>query len=213
MTTEVEARFRADRAAVLSDLVARGRLGRGTLGPARAVEETDRYLDTPNGDFAAARWACRLRAREGRTVVSLKGPALGGGATTEAWLHQRPELEGPATDDLDPSTWPPSDARAFVERVRRDSPLVERFTLRQQRTERGVAVEGSALGTLTLDAVDVEHRGRRIGSLMIVELELHADGPSVAELTELATALGAIDGLTPEPRTKLECALEFIEAG
>ena len=49
-------------------------LGRAVLGPARTVDETDRYLDTDDGRLAAALWACRLRSREGTTRISLKGP-------------------------------------------------------------------------------------------------------------------------------------------
>ena len=76
MPTEVEARFRAESAEPLAELAGRARLGRARLGSPRTVDETDRYLDTIDGRLAAARWACRLRSREGTTRISLKGPPL-----------------------------------------------------------------------------------------------------------------------------------------
>lgn len=211
MPTEIEAKFRADDDAPLTILEQADALGGAQLGPGRAVDEVDIYLDTVRGDLAGARWACRLRSREARVRVSLKGPAQ---AVGDAWLHRRPEVEGPATEDLDPACWPPSEARQLVDHLRQGGALVERFTLRQRRIERRVRVEARELGTLTLDRATVEHRGRWLGRLRVVELELH--GASTPDdqrrLVELAAALDATPGLVAEERTKLEHALELIEA-
>lgn len=209
MRTEIEARFRAEHHAVLPRIAGADRLGRAVLGPPRTVGTRDRYLDTADGALAAARWACRLRTREGRTIVSLKGPAL---EDDEAWLHRRPELEGPASEIPDPAAWPPSAARGLVDRLRDGRPLVERFALRQRRTERDVLLDGTRLGTLSLDEVAVERAARRLGDLEIVELELAGSGADArAALAELAAELAAIDGLVPEPRTKLEHALALLD--
>ena len=209
MPTEIEAKFRADDDAPLTTLERIEVLGPAELAPGRSVDETDVYLDTESGDLAAGRWACRLRSREGRITVSLKGPAEAG---DEVWLHRRPEVEGPATNDFDPARWPPSSARDLVDRLRGSAPLVERFTLRQRRMERRVRVENRELGTLTLDRAAVEHNGRAMGRLHVVELELH--GASTPEdqrlLGELAAALAAVPGLVAEERTKLEHALDLI---
>ena len=210
MPTEVEARFRATGPVVLADLARRAVLGGATLGPARTVDETDRYLDTAGGAFAAARWACRLRARGGGVIVSLKGPLME--APPDAWLHRRPEVEGAAIDDPDPASWPASEARALVDRLRAGASLVERFVLRQRRTERAVTLDGDAIGTLSLDAVDVEHGGQNIGCLDVVELELGREREAEAALRTLAAALAGFDGLSPEPRSKLQLALELIGA-
>lgn len=211
MPTEIEAKFRADDDAPLTFLERATALGPAELGPGRRVDEIDVYLDTEAGDLAAARWACRLRSREGQVRISLKGPAEVGG---DAWLHRRPEVEGPASDDLDPAVWPPSEARDLVDHLRRDAALVERLTLRQQRVERRVRVGARELGTLTLDRATVEHRGRSQGRLHVVELELHgASTPDDQRLLgELADALDAVPGLEAEQRTKLEHAVELIGA-
>lgn len=209
MPTEVEARFRAATAEPLEALAARPRLGRARLGGARTVEEVDRYLDTVDRRLAAARWACRLRSREGVTRISLKGPPS---ADIDGWYHRRPEVEGPATAAIEPERWPPSPALALLDVLRAGGALTERLRLDQSRTERRVALDdGTPLGTLTLDNVRMTAGEASLGDLFIVELELGpSDDASERELVGLAAELEAIDGLTAEPRSKLEHALERL---
>jgi hypothetical protein len=89
--------------------------------------------------------------------------------------------------------------------------LHERFRLLQRRTERGVVLAGGKIGTLSLDEVAVKRDHQRAGMFHVVELELLDDGSADRmALDELAPALAAIAGLTPEPRTKLEHALALI---
>ena len=211
MPTEIEAKFRADDDTPLTMLDRADALGTAKLGPGRSVDEVDIYLDTERGDLAAAGWACRLRYRTGQVGVSLKGPAQ---VVGDAWLHRRPEVEGPATKALDPSGWPPSEARDLVDHLRQRAALIEGFTLRQRRVERLVSVGARVLGTLSLDRATVEHRGDSLGELHVVELELHgASTPDDQRLLgELAAALGAVPGLVAEERTKLEHAVELIGA-
>lgn len=214
MPVEVELKLTAENDAPLEALASAQRLGPAELGPPETADELDRYLDTADGRFAAARWACRLRTRGDRTIVSLKGPAeqttgsksAGAGAA----LHRRPEVEGPATDDLDPRWWPRSPGRDFVDRLRAGEPLVERLALRQRRTERAVLVDGARLGTLSLDRVAVLHGGEELGELHVVELEL-APAAAEARLGELARALAGVDGLVPDRATKLERALALLD--
>lgn len=206
MAIEVEARFRADGRAPLDALQAARTLGPASLGPPSTAFEQDVYLDTRDGRLAAAGWACRLRTRGRNVRVSLKGPP---DAATEGWLHHRPELEGPAAEEADPRAWPPSDARELLLALSGDEPLVERLRLLQERTERTVTVGGRAVGGLTLDVVTVQRDGTARGGLRLVELELARDADAKRDLEPLARALMAVAGLTPEPRTKLEIALEL----
>jgi inorganic triphosphatase YgiF len=208
MGLEVEARFRATDPEVLARLAQLERLGPAELGPTATVSETDRYLDTADGRLAAARWACRLRHRDGVTILSLKGPPE---STDDAWHHRRPEVEGPANPSLDPSHWPPGAARDRLMTMTGGRPLREQFTLAQRRTERAVRVDGATIGTLSLDAVRLLVEGRERGGFEIVELELRdAGGAGEEHLSALATALAATPGLRPEPRTKLELAVGRI---
>jgi inorganic triphosphatase YgiF len=210
MPPEVEAKLRAGDAAPLDALAIEPTLDGAELGPARTVDEIDRYLDTADGRLEAARWACRLRAREGAVRVSLKGPAE---TSDRGWLHRRPEVEGPATDSTDPADWPMSDARRHLERLSGGAPLVERLRLDQRRTERPVRIDDRRVATLSLDRVDIVRGDRRAGVLFVVELELvEADALPHDELRRLAEALAARPGLAPDPRTKLEHALEWLAA-
>lgn len=209
MRAEVEAKFISDDPAALAALASAPSLGSATLGPARVVPEADRYLDTSDGALAAARWACRLRDRDGLTRVSLKGPAE---TTDGAWHHRRPEIEGPATASIVPTDWPESDARRTLDELAGGAELVERVELRQERTERPTIVDGAPVATLSLDVVDVFARGTRLGRLHVVELELAGDDALPASGFEaLAGALAARPGLRPDPRSKLEHALEMLD--
>jgi len=212
MPIEVEAKFRAETAEPLDTLAVRPSLGRAVLGSARTVDEIDRYLDTDDGRLAAARWACRLRWREGTTRISLKGPPSG---QIDGWHHRRPEVEGPATAAIDPDRWPASPALELLTTLRDGRPLVERLRLNQARTERSVALaDGTPIGTLTLDRVRMSAGGTDLGGLFVVELELDASSVTAeAELDALAAELIATDGLVAEPRSKLEHALERLGAG
>jgi inorganic triphosphatase YgiF len=206
MAIEVEARFRVTDPAAVAHLSDIPRLGAAELGPPTAFEETDAYLDTADGVLAAARWACRLRQRNGVAIVSLKGPPESG---TGGWLHRRPELEGPATPEPDPEGWPPSEARELLDRLRAGRPLVVRLRLLQYRIERRATVNGAPTGVLSLDHVTVLGPTGVVGTFRIVELEL-ADRAAAPHLPLLAVALGALDGLAAEPRSKLEHALELL---
>ncbi len=203
---EVELKLRADEAA-LDALAVLPRLGPATLGPAREIDELDRYLDTAGGALAAARWACRLRTRDGRGWISLKGPAEHAAGDS---LHRRPEVEGPAPAHADapPASWPGSAARDLVLRLAGAEPLHEILRLRQRRTERQVLVGGRRVAILSLDRVRVERRGRELGEMRVVELELD---PGLAAPLQRAVvdALRGRAGLRPEPWSKLERALHL----
>lgn len=215
MKTEVEAKFWSADASPLDRLTQRPRLGDATLGVPMTFAEVDRYLDTDDGRLAAARWACRLRTREGATRLSLKGPPTEppGGAgigPTGGWRHERPEVEGPATPSIAPEEWPGSPALDLLDRLREGGPLRELLRFDQQRTERDVVLASAGrIGTLTLDRVAMSAADRDLGSLHVVELELDdASAERRAALDALAEALAEEPGLHPEPRSKLEHALE-----
>ncbi len=208
---EVELKLRAADAGPLDVLARLERIGPASLGPPETASETDVYLDTSDGRLATAGWACRLRSRGGRTVVSLKGPATGTAGGPGTILHRRPEVEGPATPDLRPADWPSSEARDRLAALTGGAPLLERFVLRQERTERAVHRGGDSLGILSLDRVEIRHDGRSAGRLFAVELELAPGAADDSSLVgALAAALTAVSGLHPDPRTKLEHALALI---
>lgn len=208
-TLEVELKLRAEDEAPLVRLAKVSRLGAYRLGPAAEAIELDRYLDTADGRLSAARWACRLRARDGKVHVSLKGPAEHAAGDV---VHRRPELEGPADERLEPAAWPVSRAREQLLGMASGQPLIERVALSQQRTERTVFGDELALGTLSLDRVAVLRDGHERGRFLTVELELRPDAPDQRVVAELLAELCAVEGLRPEPRSKLDRALDLLRA-
>ena len=210
MGLEVEARFRSEGREPLERLAAETSLAHASLGPPRTVREEDRYLDTHDGRLRAARWACRLRSREGKTRISLKGPP---DRPTAGWLHRRPEVEGPATASIEPDAWPASAARDLLLDLSRGEPLTEWLRLLQERTERTVTAGERVIGELSLDALVAERDGERLGELYVAELEIGEGEDPDRDLRALADALAARPGLSPEPLTKLELALAFAPPG
>jgi inorganic triphosphatase YgiF len=207
---ESELKYTARDARPLDELAAVETLGPARLAAGSTVHEVDRYLDTGDLRLEAVHWACRLRSRDGTTILSLKGPAehLPGEV-----LHRRAEVEGPAGPGLDPSGWPPSAARDHLAAMTGGAPLVERFVLEQQRTERAVQLEDDRVGELSLDRVRILHRGTEVGRMFVVELELDlaaVDGG--LDPATLAAALSAVNGLVPDPVSKLERALRMVPA-
>jgi inorganic triphosphatase YgiF len=205
---EAELKFWADDERPLRELATATRLGPAELLSARIVSEVDRYLDTADLRLAAARWACRLRSRDGRTFVSLKGPSEHEPGDP---LHRRPEVEGPVGPGLVPGAWPPSPARDQLLAMTAGAPLVERFSLEQERTERAVLLDGAGVGLLSLDRGTIVQRGVEVGRLAVVELELDpAALENGMDHASLAAALAAVPGLVADPSSKLERALALL---
>lgn len=209
MPTEVESKFRAADRRTLERLSTIDRLGPARLGTPSVAEEIDRYLDTRDGLLAAAGWACRLRTRGDRTIVSLKGTAASTVGDVSG-LHRRPEVEGPATAVIAPTAWPSSAALDLLLGLTGGARLEERLQVDQRRTERTVLVDGQAVAMLSLDEVHVlDPQGVSAGWLLVVELE-HAGSAREDVLAPVAEALRAEPGLTPDPITKLEHATRLI---
>lgn len=207
---EAELKYWAADERPLHGLATAPGLGPAQLGPARIVDELDRYLDTADLRLAAAGWACRLRSREGHTVLSLKGPAQHEPGDP---LHRRPEVEGSAGPGPEPQGWPPSAARDLLLAMTGGGALVERFRLEQERTERAVALDGARVGLLSLDRGTILQRGVEVGRLAVVELELDpAALEGGTDHAPLAAALAAVPGLVADPSTKLERALALLTA-
>jgi len=207
---ESELKFWAADERPLDALAAAAVLGPTELGPPHGVDELDHYLDTVDLRLAEVRWACRIREREGRTILSMKGPAE---HAAGAAVHRRPEVEGVAGAGLIPSGWPLSTARDLLLDLARGAPLLERFTLAQHRIERSVTGAGAPIGLLSLDRSRVLHRGVELGLLLVVELEFSSEALAAGlDPDPLAAALGAMPGLVHDPLTKLERALALVAA-
>ncbi len=210
--TEVELKYAVDDATALREALDAGLLAPAEAGPWRVVQVEDRYIDTAVGALEREGYGARLRRVDGHTVVTVKRDpterAMGRGAGSRA-LRRRVEHEAPATPRLDPASWPASRARDLVARISGDQPLRTRFTIRQERHERDLSLDGSS-ATLSLDAAEVRHRGKPVGTFGALEIE-SADG-STASLQRLAVALEATGLVRPDTRSKEVIARELIQA-
>ena len=205
---EAELKYTALDGRPLFELEGLPALGAAHLGPPRMTLELDRYLDTADQRLAAARWACRLRERDGGTIVSLKGPPQ---HRPDDVVHRRDELEGPGGPGLDPLTWPASPARERLLEMTQGGELVERFRLEQERTERVVSLGEMPVGILSLDRVRVLNHDHEAGRMYVVEVEL--DPATLAagfDHRPVADALERVPGLTRDPLSKLERALALL---
>ena len=201
---ELELKYRAADDAVLDRVAKRSGIGPARLADPRTASEVDRYLDTGDRRLASARWACRLRTRDGVTIVSLKGPAATVAVTDPTALHRRPEIEGPATPDPDPAAWPRSAARDRLTALAGGAALDEWIRLDQVRAERAVMLDGRRIGLMSIDRVEMWEGAAALGRLRIVELELDPDAPVTPDVLEaLDRSLQAVEGLESDPRTKL----------
>ena len=205
---EIELKYRVDDRATADRVLEADHLGElsGVGARTKTTQIEDRYVDTADRALERAGFAVRLRQRGAATIVSVKSlqhtEATGGAS-------RRQELEGPADRVAPPADWPASDARSMVLEHAGDAPFVERVTVRQLRHKR-VFRSGPTRVELSLDEVDVVHRGRIVSSFVELEAELMSGDEAL--LDGVATAIRAKGGATPSSQSKLAAALVAVAA-
>ena len=206
--SEVELKYRVTDLATGERLVGADKLAglTATAGRARAVQIEDRYVDTSDGRLERAGFVARLRQRGAETIVSVKSIAQEDGP---GGAIRRLELEGPADRVAAAVDWPASDARSLVLEHAGDAPFVERVTIRQLRRKR-VFKTGTTRIELSLDEVDVVHRGRIAATFVELEAEVLKGDDDV--LTRLAAVLDTEAGLVRSHESKLEAAMTALSA-
>lgn len=169
---------------------------------------TDRYLDTMVGGGALflAGMRARLRVSEAGVVLAVKRR----GVVSEVGVTTRVEVQGPASAVMDPTTWPPSDARALLLATVGGARLVEIAALRQVRHTRSLR-RGDALVEVSLDEMAALADDRPVAHRVELEAELKG-GPATA-LDALAEALAELEGIGPPVGSKLEFALAAARSG
>lgn len=150
----------------------------GTWGEPRSFTLTATYLDTPEHALAAAGWS--LRRREG--------------GSDEGWHLKRPrgsepgrlELRLPLADEL------PAALRAEASQIIGAAPLVPLATVRTERTETPLVVDGVPRALVALDRVTAR-AGARTETWRELEVELvtGADPALLSEVTAAMLAEGA----------------------
>ncbi len=192
---------RAARRLLRADTLA----GLEATSPAARRQVTDRYVDTEAHALEASGVLARLRDVDGSALVTVKSRAV---AASADGVHRRMELEAPGGPSLDPTAWPPSEARTHVEDRIGGQPLVETATLRQDRLVRRFGTGGTTI-ELSLDRVTVLEQGRRVGAFVELEAELIEGDEQV--LAQLVARLHHVPALMPARRSKLDRAMAALE--
>ncbi len=200
---EIEAKFRV-AAADLAIAAALRHLGPYTLTPVASPErQLNTYYDTADRRLAAARYGLRVR-RVGPVIkITLKGPA----EVTPDGVQRRAEHEFPG-DDPHPAAWPPGVARELGLALTGGAPLAATVAVATERHLLYAARDGATVAEIALDR-GVLHAAGRERPFAEIEIELLADGRP-GDIAALATALRHHVRLQPEPRSKLQRALDLL---
>jgi inorganic triphosphatase YgiF len=205
---EVEVKLAVDDPVAVRDLIEVAdpeRLaGFEASGAVRESRLLDRYLDTADGRLAAAGARARIRTGHGPARLALKYHGVDDGAVTS-----RREIEGPATDALDPAEWPDSAARRELLRLKGADDLVEIARLRQHRVARDMERDDARV-ELSLDALEALDGDRVVATRWELEAELKRGQPG--PLHELAAALQSAGGTGPPTGAKLAFAIGAVAA-
>lgn len=206
---EVEAKFSIPNRVMFDRLCQLDEWAGYRLHPAGVKRVHDRYLDTDARAIMRAGYACRVRRKGQDCIATLKGL---GGAEAASGVHHRAEYEVSVEHD-DPSTWPESHARDLALQLSGGRRLHELFALNQERHLRLLYADEPQgprrVAELSLDVVTPDQGGRQL--YYELELELLDQG-SEADLQVLTHDLKEIWGLRPEPRSKFERGLDFVDA-
>ena len=214
---EIEAKFTVLDLQTFKQLAEVDELAGLRLGKARVKLVHDRYLDTVQGAFLLAGYACRLRTVGDARIVTLKSFAAASGA-----LHHRQELEvqltpatpGSAGQHVD--LWPASEATTLARELSDGQPLGLLFELQQERHVRLATRPGAdqAIVEVSLDLVRFGD-GAPLQAFEL-EAELLPDG-QVADLEPLIAELVERWAVLPQATSKFErglalCCPELITA-
>jgi CHAD domain-containing protein len=202
VVVEIEAKLAIPNRRTYRALLHVSSLASYALVPAGTERVHDAYFDTSGGGLLAGGFACRLRSTDGSLLLTLKG--LGG---AEGAVHRRAEhqMQLPAWDP-DPAAWPEGPARDVALELAAGAPLEPLVELFQRRVLADVMDGERRVAELSRDAVRTEAGGRP-ASYYELEAEL-ADTGTEADLEAIVAELMSTWGLTPEPRSKFERALE-----
>ncbi len=176
-------------------------------GDWRELQLEDIYFDTRDGRLQMAGWTARIRANGESVLLTLKSTSPN---ESNNGLHTRFEMEGPATNILNPGTWPESDAKTKLDELTAGEPLRERFRIKQVRCERDLSSR-TGRAVLSIDEVTYHKGNRVLGNGHVLEVELRRGKPDLLE--PVAAALMSAGGLRPELRSKESTAAALLEKG
>ena len=190
MGREFELKYRAEGAKIAAL--------RAKFGEFTAFTMETAYYDTPAGDLNRLRWTLRRRYENGKSVCTVKTPAADG---------SRGEWETKCTDILD----------AVPELCKLGAPQ-ELATMTADGVAQVCAARFTRLAaTLEIENATVERaldEGVLLGGgkeLPFAEVEVELKAGSEAAAVAFAESLAKEFGLTPEPKSKVQRAMELAK--
>lgn len=205
---EIEAKFCIDdaNAHIFTLLPTLPTLGRYSLRAEHAIaHQRNIYYDTLDGRLHAAQYGLRIRHVNGGehcAIVTLKGPNQ-----AHEGIHQRAEWDI-ESDNPNPSTWPPGEAREHALALLGDALLHPIVTIYTDRRQIIATYNSQDVAECSLDEGYFE-AGGRTQRFRELEIELLPDGTH-ADLDALITAIQAHGSLIPENRSKLQRAMDLL---
>lgn len=201
---EIEAKFTVPNVATFQRLQAIEHVAGFSLSAHQVQQVQDTYLDTEERLILVNGYACRCRETESEVLITLKGLARVEGA-----IHRRKELEISLATYEPPEAWPDSAVRDLVLQMTGGAPLVPLFDLRQTRVFRRMSQGELLVAQFSLDNVRIIP-GQKKRNHFELEVELAPQG-TTNDMAAIITYLQDEWKLRPEPRSKFERALAFLE--
>ena len=217
--TEIEAKFIVPDEATLKRLLEMRELGGFRLEPGPTQRVSDSYRDTADRAIYRGGYACRIRRQDDKQIAALKGLGMAEGAVHERAQHEVTLDGGSPRLGEAPADWPASGARKLAMTLSQGEPLVELFSLSQQRHTRTVHAGDRLVAELSLDVVKM-HIGdaakttpsTTLRTSFEVEVELAPDGRP-GDLALMVADLGNEWQLQPQLRSKFEQGLAALNKG
>ena len=201
---EIEAKFSVANPTVYWQLQTTNQLAGYSLSTVQVKDIRDTYLDTRQRRILAARYSCRRRETRAGIVMTLKSLNSAEGA-----VHRRGEWEVTLAVDQPPAKWPDSPVRDRVLKLIGKDSLLPLFDLQQTRIVRLVRQNEQPIAELSLDRISLSANDRE---QIYLELEVELlPQTSDESLTPIIDCLQADWKLNPEPLSKFERALAFVD--
>lgn len=190
MGREFELKYRADTGKIAAI--------REKYGEFASISMETAYFDTPEGDLRRLRWTLRRRLENGKSVCTVKTPAANGGRGE--WETEMDNILG-AVPELC-KLGGPAELPALTEKG-----LVQTCAARFTRLAKLVETEGCTV-ELALDQGVLLGGGK---TLPFAEVEVELKDGSEDAAAAFAQALAAEFSLTPEPKSKVQRAMELTK--
>ena len=203
---EIEAKFVIPDPGVYWHLQRTNRLAGYSVSTSQVINIQDTYMDTSGRRIQRAGYSCRQRETIDGITMTLKSLRKAEGA-----VHRREEWELMLKAGKPPKKWPKSKIRKRVLKIVGQEDLDELFELQQTRVIRLLIKKGQAFADFSLDSVSLISSDK---AKVFFQLEAKPLPDTSDEIfTDIVACLQKEWNLKPEPLSKFERSLVYIESG